>query len=117
MRLTPLEEERIAVFAAAELARRVRAAGARLNQPEAVALICDAMLMAARTGASYEACVVAGRSAVREDEVIEGVRELIPEVRQEVLLGEGTRLIVLVDPLGPGPDPVTGALPGPGSGS
>ena len=109
MRLTPLEEERIAIFAAAELARRVRAAGAPLNQPEAVALICDAMLMAARLGASYEACVAAGRSAVREDEVIEGVRELIPEVRQEVLLGEGTRLIVLVDPLGPGPDPVTGA--------
>ncbi len=109
MRLTPLEEDRIAIFAAAELARRVRAAGARLNQPEAVALICDAMLMAARTGATYEACVAAGRSAVREDDVIEGVRELIPEVRQEVLLGEGTRLIVLVDPLGPGPDPVTGA--------
>jgi urease subunit gamma/beta len=116
MRLTPLEEERIAIFAAAELARRVRATGALLNQPEAVALICDAMLMAARTGASYEACVVAGRSAVRETEVIEGVRDLIPEVRQEVLLGVGTRLMVLVDPLGPGPDPVTGAMSDPGDG-
>lgn len=116
MRLTPLEEERIAIFAAAELARRVRTAGARLNQPETVALICDAMLMAARTGATYEACVEAGRSAVRADEVIEGVRDLVPEVRQEVLLGEGTRLIVLVDPLGPGLDPVTGAAPGPVTG-
>lgn len=109
MRLTPLEEERVQVFAAAELARRCRAAGALLNQPETVAIICDAMLMAARLGASYEDCVAAGRSAVREDEAIDGVRDLVAEVRLEVLLGEGTRLIVLVDPLGPGPDPVTGA--------
>ena len=109
MRLTPPEEERIQVFAAAELARRCRAAGALLNQPEAIAIICDAMLMAARLGATYEDCVVAGRAAVREDEVLDGVRDLVAEVRMEVLLGDGTRLIVLVDPLGPGPDPVTRA--------
>jgi urease subunit gamma/beta len=112
MRLTPLEEERLQVFAAAELARRIRAAGARLNQPEAVALICDAMLTAARLGATYEGCVAAGLAAVHEDEVLDGVRDLVAEVRVEVLLDEGSRLIVLVDPLGPGPDPVTGQAPG-----
>ncbi|MFZ5853150.1 MAG: urease subunit gamma [Chloroflexota bacterium] len=108
MRLTPLEEERLLIFSAAELARRHRAAGLRLNQPEAVALICDAMLEAARAGATYEQCVAAGRAAVGPDEVLEGVRELVSEVRLEVLLDDGNRLIVLVDPLGPGPDPVTG---------
>jgi urease subunit gamma/beta len=108
MRLTPLEEERLLIFSAAELARRHRAAGLKLNQPEAVALICDAMLEAARAGATYEECVAAGRSAVGPHEVIEGVRELVAEVRLEVLLGDGNRLIVLVDPLGPGPDRVTG---------
>lgn len=107
MRLTPLEEERLLIFTAAELARRHRAAGLRLNHPEAVALICDTMLEAARAGADYEACVRAGRSAVRSDEVMDGVRELVGEVRLEVLLGDGSRLLVLVDPLGPGPDPVT----------
>jgi len=108
MRLTPWEEERILIFSAAELARRHRTAGLRLNHPETVAIICDAMLEAARAGASYEACTAAGRSAVRPDEVLDGVRELIGEVRLEVLLEDGSRLIVLVDPLGPGPDPVTG---------
>ena len=108
MRLTPLEEERLLIFSAAELARRHRAAGLKLNQPEAVALICDTMLEAARAGATYEECVAAGRSAAGPDEVIEGVRELVAEVRLEVLLGDGSRLIVLVDPLGSGPDPVTG---------
>jgi urease gamma subunit len=100
MRLTPWEEERLLIFTAAELARRHRAAGLKLNHPEAVALICDAMLEAARAGATYAEVEAAGRAAVRLDEVIEGVRALLDGVRLEVLLGDGTRLIVLIDPLG-----------------
>jgi urease gamma subunit len=46
MRLIPWEEERLQLFAAAELARRHRAAGVLLNQPETVAIVCDAMLEA-----------------------------------------------------------------------
>lgn len=108
MRLTPFEEERLLIFTAAELARRHRAAGLLLNHPETVALICDAMLEAARCGASYDETEAAGRHAVGPADVIEGVRELVDEVRLEVLLDDGTRLIVLVDPLGegaPGDDP------------
>ena len=101
MRLTPWEEERLLVFTAAELARRHRAAGLALNHPEAVALICDAMLEAARAGADTAGVERAGRTAVREDELIYGIRDLLDEVRLEVLLEDGTRLIVLVDPLGP----------------
>jgi urease subunit gamma/beta len=102
VRLTPWEEERLLIFAAAELARRHRAAGILLNAPEAIALICDAMLEAARAGASYAEVEAAGLAAVSPDEVIEGVRELIDDVRLEVLLEDGARLIVLVDPLGRG---------------
>jgi urease subunit gamma/beta len=103
MRLTPLEEDRLLVFAAAELARRHRDRGLRLNAPEAVALICDEMLEAARAGGDFDAVVAAGRSAVAASEVLDGVRALVPEVRLEVLLGDGTRLVVLKDPLGPEP--------------
>ena len=100
MRLIPWEEERLQVFAAAELARRRRAAGLRLNHPEAVALICDAMLEAARAGASYADVEAAGRLAVAPDEVMHWVRELLDEVRLEVLLGDGARVVALADPLG-----------------
>lgn len=100
MRLLPWEEDRILIFSAAELARRTRAAGLRLNHPEAVAIICDAMLSAARAGGSYEAVVAAGRHALTEDDVMAGVRPLLDEVRLEVLVDDGTRLVVLVDPLG-----------------
>jgi urease subunit gamma/beta len=109
----PWEEERLQLFAAAELARRHRAAGLPLNQPEVVALICDAMLEAARAGASYAEVEAAGRAAVDPAEVMDGVRELVGEVRLEVLLGDGARVIALIDPLGRGtpPDPLgPGAL-------
>jgi urease subunit gamma/beta len=108
MRLTPPEEDRLLVFAAAELARRHRAAGLPLNAPEAVALIADAMHEAARAGGTYDDVVRAGRAAVATGEVMEGVPELVAEVRLEALLDDGTRVVVLVDPLGPGPDAATG---------
>ena len=100
MRLTPWEEERLLIFTAAELARRHRASGLALNAPEAIALMCDAMLEAARAGASYGEVEAAAREAVSPDEVMPGVRELIEDVRLEVLLGDGTRLVVVLDPLG-----------------
>ncbi len=113
MRLIPWEEERLQIFAAAELARRRRAAGVPLNHPEAIAIMCDAMLEAARGGAGYAEVEAAGIAAVEPDQVMDGVRELIGEVRLEVLLGDGTRVIALRDPLGRGtpPDPLgPGAL-------
>jgi urease subunit gamma/beta len=112
MRLTPWEEERLLIFGAAELARRHRAAGIELNAPEAVALICDAMLEAARAGGSYADVEAAGRAAVAPADVLPGVRELVDDVRLEVLLGDGARLVVLVDPLGGGMPP---AGDGPGA--
>ncbi len=113
MRLTPWEEERLLIFAAAELARRHRERGLALNQPEVVALICDAMLEAARAGAGYQEVEAAGRSAVDPADVMPGVRELIDDVRLEVLLGDGTRLVVIIDPLGR--DGISPATDGPGA--
>ncbi len=105
MRLTAWEEERLLIFTAAELARRQRDRGVALNAPEAIAVICDAMLDAARAGATYDEVEVAGRAAVAPAEVLAGVRELVDEVRLELLMGDGTRLVVLVDPLGGGNAP------------
>lgn len=119
MLLTPWEEERLLIFSAAELARRHRAAGLQLNAPEAVAVMCDAMLEAARAGASYAEVEAAGRAAVSPDDVMPGVRELVSDVRLEVLLEDGARLVVLLDPLGraagaaDGPGAITSAEPGP----
>lgn len=96
---SPTEDDRLRVFVAAELARRTRADGVRLNAPETTALICDEMHRAARAGESLEAVLAAGRAAVDAGDVIEGVPVLVQEIRIEVLLEDGTRLVVLRDPL------------------
>jgi len=100
MDLGPTEEERLRVFAAAELARRTLERGIRLNAPEAVALICDEMHLAARGGASFDEVLEAGRRALVPEHVIDGVPDLVAEIRLEVLLDEGSRLVVLRDVLG-----------------
>ena len=112
MRLTAWEEERLLIFTAAELARRHRERGLALNAPEAIALICDAMLEAARAGATYAAVEAAGREAVAPGEVLPGVAALVPDVRLEVLMDDGVRLVVLLEPLGPAGDDGPGAIRG-----
>jgi len=99
VRLTDWEQQRLTVFTSAELARRHRAAGLPLNAPEAIALMCDAMFEAARAGASYANVEAAGRDAVARADVMDGVPSLVDEVRLEVLMGDGTRLVVLRNPL------------------
>jgi urease subunit gamma/beta len=100
MYLTPTEEDRLRIFTAAELARRTLSRGMALNAPEATALVCDEMHMAARGGASFEEVLEAGRRAVRPDQLMSGVSELVDEIRLEVLLDEGSRLVVLRRPWG-----------------
>jgi urease subunit gamma/beta len=100
MYLTPTEEDRLLVFTAAELARRSRADGARLNAPEATALICDEMHRAARRGASADGVLAAGREAVRRENLMDGIPALLPEIRLEVLMDDGMRLVVLREPWG-----------------
>jgi urease gamma subunit len=98
MYLNPTEEDRLRIFAAAELARRTLARGLALNAPEATALICDEMHMAARSGVSFDQVLEAGRRAVSAEQLMTGVADLIDEIRLEVLLDEGSRLIVLRRP-------------------
>src|SRR3990172_3808705 len=89
VRLTDWEQQRLTIFTAAELARRPRAAGLRLNAPEAIALMCDAMFEAARSGASYPEVEAAGRGAVAPADVVDGVPALLDAGRLPVLIGAG----------------------------
>jgi len=104
MYLSPADEDRLRIFAAAELARRTLARGLRLNAPEAVALACDDMHLAARAGGSFDDVLAAGRRAVSPADLLPGVADLVDEIRLEVLLDDGSRLVVLRRPWGAGPD-------------
>ena len=47
MMLTPRETEKLVIYQVAELARRRRDRGVKLNFPESIGLICEALLEAA----------------------------------------------------------------------
>jgi len=98
MHLSPTEEDRLRIFQAAQLARTVQTRGLPLNAPEAIALACDEMHLAARGGATYAQVLEAGRTTLATADLIDGVAELVDEIRLEVLLDEGTRLVVLRGP-------------------
>jgi len=106
MRLLPRERDRLLLFLAAELARKRRARGLRLNQAEAVALIADEICEAARDGRSYAEAEAIGYGALEPGDVGDGVVELVRRVEVEALFGDGSRLIVLHDPVAAsGPPP------------
>jgi urease subunit gamma/beta len=99
MRLLPREQDRLLLFLAAELARRRRTRGLALNQAEAVALIADEVCEAARDGRSYAEAEAAGYRTLGPADVLEGVAGLVRRVEVEALFGDGSRLIVLHDPV------------------
>ena len=61
MRLTPHEQERLLVHVAADVARARQARGLKLNHPEAVAILTDWVLEAARDGRSVADLMQTGR--------------------------------------------------------
>ena len=100
MHLTPGEQDRLLIFTTAELARRRRARGLRLNVPEATALIADAVCEAARDGARHADAVQIGRSLLTLDDVLPGVSDVMQQVSVEAVFDDGTRLVVVTDPFG-----------------
>ena len=101
MRLTPTERDRLLVFSAAELARQRKARGLKLNAPEATAIIAHTVIEAARDGLRLRDAVDAATSVLSPTDVLPGVAALVPEVWVEAVFDDGSRLVVVPEPLGP----------------
>lgn len=115
MMLIPTERERLTLFTAAELARRHRARGIKLSQPEAVAYICDELLMAAREGRGLAELMGHGSNLLTTDDVLPGVAELVPIIQVEAAFPDGTKMITVHEPIRPGAHPpAAGSGVGPG---
>ena len=99
MRLTPKEMDRLTIFTAAELARRRRDQGLKLNYPEAVALICDELLEDGRAGKTYEEVVNHAPKILSRDDVLDGVADLVAPLRLEITFNDGNKLIYVEDPI------------------
>ena len=101
MLLTQHEQERLMIAGVAEVARRRRERGLLLNHPEAVAVLTDWVLEAARDGMSVAEIMSAGRGVLDTSDVMEGVETLIDELQAEATFPDGTKLVTLHGPIQP----------------
>jgi urease subunit gamma len=99
MQLTPREQEKLLILLAADVARRRRARGLRLNLPEATALITEAMIEAARDGRSVTEVMALARQVLTRADVMEQVPELLTAVQVEATFPDGTKLVTCHDPI------------------
>jgi urease gamma subunit len=99
MHLTPREQDKLLIFTAAEVARRRRGRGLKLNYPEALALITAEVLEGIRDGRSVSDLMGFGITILNRDDVMEGVPEMLEEVQVEGTFPDGTKLVTIHHPI------------------
>ncbi len=99
MKLSPAEQEKLMIFTAAEVARRRRERGLKLNYPEAVAIISAEILEGARDGRSVAELMSFGATILSREEVMEGIPEMVDQVAVEATFPDGVKLVTVHDPI------------------
>ena len=99
MRLTEREIDKLLIFTAADVARRRRARGLKLNHPEAIAVITAKVLEGIRDGRSVADLMSLGAQVLTRDDVMEGIPEMIHEIQVEGTFPDGTKLVTVHDPI------------------
>lgn len=87
------------IVVAAEVARRRKARGLKLNHPEALALISDELLEGARDGKTVAELMSYGRQILNKEDVIDGVEHMITDIEIEATFPDGTKLITVHHPI------------------
>lgn len=99
MHLTPKEMEKLMLHYAGELAKQRKARGLKLNYPEAIALISSELMEAARDGKSVSELMQYGTKVLTEEDVMEGVANMVTEVQIEATFRDGTKLVTVHNPI------------------
>ncbi len=101
MDLTPREKDKLIIFTAALLAKQRKDRGVKLNYPETIALISSAILEGARDGKSVAELMEYGRQILTEEDVMDGVASMIPDIQVEATFPDGTKLVTVHNPIQP----------------
>ncbi|WP_426632378.1 urease subunit gamma [Planosporangium sp. 12N6] len=97
--LTPRETQKLVIYQVADLARRRKARGVKLNFPESIALICEVLLEAARDGRSLAEVQQLGKQVLTRDDVMPEVPDMVTLVQVEATFRTGTQLISVSNPI------------------
>lgn len=87
------------IFIAAEVARRRKVKGLKLNYPEAVAIIADYIVEGAREGKKVAELMRDGRKVLTRDDVLPEVPEMLKYVQVEATFPDGTKLVTVHEPI------------------
>jgi urease subunit gamma len=99
MKLSPREQEKLLIVVAADLARRRKERGLKLNYPEAVAIITYEIMEGARDGKSVAELMRDGTQILTREDVMEGIPEMIHDIQVEATFPDGTKLVTVHDPI------------------
>ena len=99
MKLTNREQEKLMIVVAADLAYRRKARGLKLNYPEAVAIITYEILEGARDGKTVAELMNSGRQILRQEDVMEGIADMIHDIQVEATFPDGTKLVTVHHPI------------------
>ncbi|WP_257350381.1 urease subunit gamma [Pseudalkalibacillus decolorationis] len=99
MKLNPVEQEKLMLYFAGELALNRKEKGLKLNYPEAVAIISRFILEGAREGKTVAQLMSEGKHVLTPEDVMDGVPEMIKDVQVEATFPDGTKLVTVHTPV------------------
>lgn len=99
MHLLPREIDKLLIVVAADLARRRKERGLKLNHPEAVAYITYEVLEGARDGKTVAELMEFGATILSREDVMEGIPEMIHDIQVEATFPDGTKLVTIHSPI------------------
>lgn len=99
MQLLPREIDKLIIVVAADLAKRRKERGLKLNHPEAIAFITYELLEGARDGKTVAQLMEYGANILTREDVMEGIPEMIHDVQVEATFPDGTKLVTVHSPI------------------
>lgn len=99
MQLLPRETDKLMIVVAADLAKRRKERGLKLNHPESMALITYEVMEGARDGKSVAELMEYGATILSRDDVMEGIPEMIDDIQVEATFPDGTKLVTVHNPI------------------
>ena len=99
MQLLPREIDKLMIVVAADVARRRRERGLKLNHPEAMALITYEIIEGARDGKTVAQLMQYGAKILSRNDVMDGIPEMIDDIQVEATFPDGTKLVTVHNPI------------------
>ncbi|GAJ98245.1 MULTISPECIES: urease subunit gamma [unclassified Geomicrobium] len=99
MKLSPVDQDKLLLFVAGELALKRKERGVKLNYPESIALISNFILEGARDGKTVAQLMSEGKHVLTAEDVMEGIPEMIENVQVEATFPDGVKLVTVHEPI------------------